>query len=284
MIKNVMYLFIEYCILYTHSRGIMRYFIVDAFTDELFKGNQAGICVLDKWIDDNLMQNIAAENNLAETAFIIKSDNGYDLRWFTPKVEIDLCGHATLASAYILMNYFLKDIDIISFNTKSGILTITKNNDLFEMDFPSRIPKKTETNRIVQESINSPIIQTYISRDMLILLETEEQIKKLELDIEKIKKVTDCFAFIITAASSNDEYDFVSRFFAPNAGINEDPVTGSSHSTLIPFWAEKLKKNNLVAKQLSKRGGTLYCENNGNRVKISGKAKLYLEGEIKILI
>jgi len=134
----------------------------------------------------------------------------------------------------------------------------------------------------VQESINAPIIETYMARDMLILLETEEQIKKLEVDIEKIKNVTECFAFIITASSSNSGYDFVSRFFAPNAGINEDPVTGSSHSTLIPFWAERLNKSKLVAKQLSKRGGTLYCENIGNRVKISGKAKLYLEGEIKI--
>jgi len=260
----------------------MKYFIVDAFAEELFKGNQAGICVLDKRIDDNLMQNIASENNLAETAFVLKTDDGYDLRWFTPEVEIDLCGHATLASAYILMNYFDSKTDIISFNTKSGILTVTKKDDLFEMDFPSRFPKRTENNRIVQESINVTITETYMSRDMLILLETEEQVKILEVDIAKIKNVTECFAFIITAASSNNGYDFVSRFFAPNAGINEDPVTGSSHSTLIPFWAEKLNKNKLTAKQLSKRGGTLYCENKGNRVKISGKAKLFLEGEIKI--
>jgi PhzF family phenazine biosynthesis protein len=260
----------------------MKYFIVDAFAEELFKGNQAGICVLDKWIDDNLMQNIAFENNLAETAFVVKTNNGYDLRWFTPDVEIDLCGHATLASAYILMNYFEEKLNTISFYTKSGVLTVTKKDDLFEMDFPSRIPKKIEDNRIVQESINAPIIETYMSRDMLILLETEEQIKRLKVDIQRIKKVTECFAFIMTAPSSNKGYDFVSRFFAPNAGINEDPVTGSSHSTLIPFWAERLNKNKLTAKQLSKRGGTLYCENNGNRVKISGKAKLYLEGEIKI--
>jgi len=260
----------------------MKYFIVDAFAEELFKGNQAGICVLDKWIDDNLMQNIASENNLAETAFVVKTDNGYDLRWFTPDVEIDLCGHATLASAYVLMSYLEKNVNVISFYTKSGLLTVTKINDLFEMDFPSRIPQKIETKKIVQESINAPIIETYMSRDMLILLETEEQVKKLEVDIGKIKNVTECFAFIITASSSNSEYDFVSRFFAPNAGINEDPVTGSSHSTLIPFLAEKLNKSKLVAKQLSKRGGTLYCEYNGNRVKISGKAKLYLEGEIKI--
>lgn len=260
----------------------MKYFVVDAFTDEMFKGNPAGVCFLDTWLEDDFLQNIAAENNLAETAFVVKKDNRYDLRWFTPDVEIDLCGHATLASAYILMNYFEKNINTISFYTKSGILTVKKNIDLYEMDFPSRIPQKIVTNKIVQDSINAPIIETYISRDMLILLETEEQINKLEVDIEKIKKITECFAFIITAVSSNNDYDFVSRFFAPNAGINEDPVTGSSHSTLIPFWAERLNKNRLVAKQLSKKGGTLYCENNGDRVKISGKAKLYLVGEINI--
>jgi PhzF family phenazine biosynthesis protein len=260
----------------------MKYYIVDAFAEELFKGNQAGVCVLDKWIDDNMMQNIASENNLAETAFVVKANNGYDLRWFTPDVEIDLCGHATLASAYILMNYYDKNEDIIFFNTKSGTLSVAKKDDLLEMDFPSRVPQKIETNKIVQESINFPVIETYMSRDMLILLESEEQIRSLVVNIEHIKKITDCFAFIITAQSANNGYDFASRFFAPNAGIIEDPVTGSSHSTLIPFWAERLGKNKLIAKQLSKRGGTLYCENKGSRVKIAGKAKLYLEGEIKL--
>ena len=262
----------------------MEYYVVDAFTDELFKGNPAGICILDKWISDDLLQNIASENNLAETAFIVKNDNNYDLRWFTPETEIDLCGHATLASAFIITNFIDKGKSLMSFSTKSGILTVNfiKDNDLFEMDFPSRKPEKTEINQIIQKSINANIIEAYISRDLMLLLDTEEQIKTLEIDFDLIKTFKDCFAFIFTAKSSNNEYDFVSRFFAPNAGIMEDPVTGSSHSTLIPFWAEKLNKNKLIAKQLSKRGGTLYCENNGDRVKISGKAKLYLKGEIVI--
>ena len=262
----------------------MRYFVVDAFADELFRGNPAGVCILDNWVDDNLLQNIASENNLAETAFVVQNGSQYDLRWFTPEVEIDLCGHATLASAFIIINFFDKNNHFLSFNTKSGILTVNFNkiNDLYEMDFPARKPQKTEINQIVQKSINAQIKEAYISRDLLLLIDTEEQVKNLEIDFDKIKTIKDCFAFIVTAKSSSKEYDFVSRFFAPNAGIIEDPVTGSSHSTLIPFWAEKLNKNKLIAKQLSKRGGILFCENNGNRVKISGKAKLYLEGKIKI--
>jgi PhzF family phenazine biosynthesis protein len=262
--------------------GKMKYFIVDAFAEELFKGNPAGVCILDKWIDENILQNSAAENNLAETAFIVKANNEYELRWFTPETEIDLCGHATLASAFIIMNFIDKNKRIISFMTQSGILTVNKKGDFLEMDFPARLAEKIEINQIVQESINVQIREAFVSRDMLLLLETEEQVKNVEINIEKIKKVRDCFAFIVTAASDNKEYDFVSRFFAPNAGIDEDPVTGSSHATLIPFWAERLNKDKLIAKQLSKRGGTLYCENKGSRVKISGKVKIYLEGEIKI--
>ena len=262
----------------------MQYFIVDAFTDELFKGNPAGVCLLDKWIDDKILQNIAFENNLTETAFVVKNESDYDLRWFTPEVEMDLCGHATLASAFIIVNFVDKNSNFISFNTKSGILTVNavKGNELFEMDFPARKPVQTEINLIIQKSFNAEIKEAHLSRDLLLLIDTEEQVKNLEVDFDLLKTVKDCFAFIVTAPSSHKEYDFVSRFFAPNAGIIEDPVTGSSHSTLIPFWAEKLNKNKLIAKQLSKRGGTLYCENNGDRVKISGRAKLYLEGEIKL--
>jgi PhzF family phenazine biosynthesis protein len=239
---------------------------------------------LDKWLDDNLLQNIAFENNLAETAFVVKNDFQYELRWFTPETEIDLCGHATLASAFIIINFIDKNNHFISFSTKSGILTVNfiKEDELYEMDFPARKPEKIEINQIVQKAINMQIKEAYMSRDLLLLIDTEEQVKNLEINFDLIKTYKDCFAFIITAPSSSNEYDFVSRFFAPNAGIMEDPVTGSSHSTLIPFWAERLNKNKLIAKQLSKRGGILYCENSGSRVKISGKAKLYLEGNVKI--
>ena len=262
----------------------MKYFIVDAFTDELFKGNPAGVCILDKWIDAALLQNIAFENNLAETAFIVRNGPHYDLRWFTPETEVDLCGHATLASTFVIVNFIDKKSNMFSFSTKSGMLTVEANreNGLFKMDFPSRKPVKTEINPIVQNSINAKIKEAHISRDLLLLLDTEEQIKNLDIDFALLKNVKDCFAFIVTAPSKSRDYDFVSRFFAPNAGIIEDPVTGSAHCTLIPFWAERLNKNKLTAKQLSKRGGTLFCENNGDRVKIAGKAKLFLEGEIKI--
>ena len=262
----------------------MKYFVVDAFADELFRGNPAGVCVLDKWVDDTLLQNIAFENNLAETAFLVKNNAYYELRWFTPEVEMDLCGHATLAGAFIIKNFIEKESKSLSFQTKSGLLTVGFNekNGLLEMDFPSRKPVKTEINPIVQNSINAPIKEAHISRDLLLLIDTEEQLVNLEINIDLLKTAKNYFAFIVTAPSSHKEYDFVSRYFAPNAGIIEDPVTGSSHSTLIPFWAERLGKNTLTAKQLSKRGGTLFCENKGERVKIAGKAVLYMEGEIKI--
>jgi PhzF family phenazine biosynthesis protein len=262
----------------------MKYFVVDAFAEELFRGNPAGVCILDKWIDDNILQNIAFENNLAETAFVVRNGERSDLRWFTPEIEIDLCGHATLASAFIVMNFIDRSSNSVSFNTRSGILTVcaNKDNDLYEMDFPVIKPVKTEINQTVQNAINAKIKEAYKARDLLLTIDSEEQVKNLEVNFELLKTVKDCFAFIITAPSSNKEYDFVSRFFAPNAGVLEDPVTGSSHCMLIPYWSEKLNKNKLIAKQLSKRGGTLYCAHNGDRVKISGKAKLYLEGEIKI--
>ena len=261
----------------------MKYFVVDAFADELFKGNPAGVCIMDQWPDDALMQNIAFENNLAETAFMVKNGSHYDLRWFTPETEMDLCGHATLASAFIITKFIDKSITEMPFITKSGILTVNKKeNELFEMDFPSRKPVKTEINPIVQQSINTKIIEARASRDLLLLVESENDLRNIEINLELIKTVKEYFAFIITAPSFSPEYDFVSRFFAPNAGIMEDPVTGSAHCTLVPYWAEKLSKNTLVARQLSRRGGVLFCQNCGERVKIAGKARLYMEGEIKV--
>lgn len=258
----------------------MRYFIVDAFTEELFQGNQAGVCLLDKWLDDSIMQNIAMENNLAETAFIVKKEDGYDLRWFSPEVEIDLCGHATLASAYVLANYIDQTCDKFYFNTASGVLTVIKKGDLYEMDFPSRKPKQVEVSSLMEEAIGTKVLEAHLSRDLLLLVETEEVVRNLKPDFELIKTIPDCFAVVVTAKGK--EVDFVSRFFAPNAGIPEDPVTGSSHSTLIPFWAARLGKNDLAACQLSKRGGKLFCKNYDDRVKISGYAAIYLEGNIKI--
>lgn len=259
---------------------IMKYYIVDAFTENLFQGNPAGVCLLGKWLDDSVMQNIAAENNLAETAFIVKNGNAYDLRWFTPDVEMDLCGHATLASAFIITNFVDKKANKLNFRTLSGLLTVTKKDALYEMDFPSRKPKQVECLPAMSEAIGTEVLEAHLSRDLLLLVETEEQVRNLKPNFELMKTIPDSFAVIVTA--KGDNADFVSRFFAPNAGVPEDPVTGSSHCTLIPFWAEKLGKDKLVAHQLSKRGGRLYCENVGNRVKIAGYATLYLEGNILI--
>lgn len=256
----------------------MEYFIVDAFSDVLFKGNQAGVCLLEKRIDDDVLQSIAAENNLAETAFLMKNENHYDLRWFTPEVEIDLCGHATLASAYVISNFIDKKTTNMRFETKSGTLIVDKKEDIYEMDFPARKPKQIEITPQMSRAIGLPVLEAYLSRDLLLLVESEEEVGNLLPSFELLKQLPDCFAVIVTAKSN--KVDFVSRFFAPSAGIPEDPVTGSSHSTLIPFWAERLNKEEMVAMQLSKRGGVLFCQNCGDRVKIAGKAILYLHGEI----
>ena len=219
----------------------MKYYLVDAFSDRLFSGNQAGVCLLDEWLDDEMMQNIAAENNLAETAFVVKRDGYYDLRWFTPTIEIDLCGHATLASAFVIANCLDSGISVMGFHTKSGVLSVKKTGDLFEMDFPSRRPGRTEVTPLMEQAVGIPVLEAYKSRDLLLLLDSEEQVKSLRPDVGLVAKLPDCFALIVTA--QGDSADFVSRFFAPNAGVPEDPVTGSSHATLIPFgqkgWAKR---------------------------------------------
>ena len=258
--------------------GVMRYFAVDAFTDELFRGNQAGVCLLEEWPADEVMQRIAAENNLAETAFVVKRNGFYDLRWFSPEVEIDLCGHATLASAFVLSTFVDVGAETLRFETMSGSLTVIKKQELFEMDFPTRKPQPVELTQLMSQALGLPVLEAHLSRDLLLLVKSEQQVKEAAPDFELIKQIPDCFAVVVTAEGS--KADFVSRFFAPGSGIPEDPVTGSSHCSLIPFWAERLGKKQMVAQQLSARGGTLYCEDCGERVKIAGKAVLYLQGEI----
>ena len=205
----------------------MKYYIVDAFTDKLFGGNQAGVCFLDEWLDDELLQNIAAENNLAETAFVMKHENYYDLRWFTPTTEIDLCGHATLASAFVVANFLDHGRTSMDFHTKSGVLSVKKIDDLFEMDFPSRNPIEIEVTPLMEQALGVSVLEAHKSRDLLLLLENEEQVLNLQPDFNKIELIPNCFAVIVTA--KGESADFVSRFFAPGAGIPEDPVTGSSH-------------------------------------------------------
>lgn len=258
----------------------MKYYVVDAFASELFKGNPAGVCLLEKELNDETMQSIAAENNLAETAFLLKKGNEYSLRWFTPETEIDLCGHATLATAFVLMNYVETGLVSVEFQTQSGTLIVTREEDFYVMDFPSRGPISCEIPAELQDALGVKVLEMYLSRDYLVLVENEAAVTNLNPDFSLMKTIDDAFAVIVTA--KGDTCDFVSRFFAPNAGINEDPVTGSAHCTLIPFWSKRLNKKTMLARQLSKRGGVIYCEDNGERVKIGGKAICYSVGEIHI--
>ena len=258
----------------------MQYFVVDAFADKLFTGNPAGVCLLDEWLERETMQSIAAENNLAETAFIVKRADHYDLRWFTPKIEVDLCGHATLASAFIVDNFVDRDAGAMLFATKSGVLTVTKKGGLYEMDFPARKPLPTEITPQITQAVGPNILEAHSSRDLFLLMENEQLVRAFEPNFELLKQIDGYLGVVIMA--KGDEADFVSRFFAPAIGVPEDPVTGSAHSSLIPFWAERLGKDKMIARQLSPRGGTLYCENCGDRVKIAGKAVLYLHGEIRM--
>ncbi|KOF57537.1 phenazine biosynthesis protein [Clostridium sp. DMHC 10] len=259
----------------------MKYYVVDAFADEVFKGNPAGVCVLDNPIDDSTMQKIAGENNLSETAFVVKNGNSYNLRWFTPRAEIDLCGHATLGTSYVISNYVDIGIENMTFNTASGTLKVKRNGDLYEMDLPLREPKKIElSHEIISEAIGVGPIEIYLSRDLFVVLETEKQVEELTPNFSKMIKLENGLGVIVTARGI--DVDFVSRCFYPKLDVNEDPVTGSAHSNLIPFWSQRLNKDVMVAKQLSARGGKLYCKVAGDRVKISGKAVLYMMGNINI--
>lgn len=257
---------------------------IDAFANKPFSGNPAAVIPLAHWLDDSLMQAIALENNLSETVFFIPSttaDADYNIRWFTPAVEINLCGHATLASTYVLFTILGFDKTVLRFNSKSGILSTTKKDDLITMDFPSWKPERLD---VYHDSLSEilggvEIVGVYKYRDILVELADEEAVKKCAPDFTLMKKHFD--KMIITAPGK--KVDFVSRFFAPAAGIDEDPVTGSAHSQLIPFWSEKLGKNKLLALQLSQRGGQLWCEQiNQDRVTISGNCVFYMKGEITI--
>lgn len=260
----------------------MKYYVVDAFASELFSGNPAGVCILDEDLSPQMMQKIAAENNLAETAFLKKQNELYVLRWFTPECEMDLCGHATLATAYVVMNYYETEKERICFETRSGELTVTRQDNDYIMDFPSRMPVPCEVPERLEEALGCRIVETYQSRDLVVVVSSQQEVEKLHVDMELLKQIFNHPAAGVIITSVGREVDFVSRFFAPSCGIPEDPVTGSAHATLIPFWAERLKKTRMTARQLSKRGGELSCENLDSRVLIGGKAVCYLDGEIKI--
>ena len=266
----------------------MQYNVIDVFTDELFGGNPAGVCLLDAWLSDSVLQSIAAENNLPETAFLVKQDDYYDLRWFTPAIEIDLCGHATIASAFVLFEEVEKKAREISFKTMSGIMKVAqKGKGLLSLDFPARPVAPCSNYPVFENALGTKPVEAYKAVDFLVLVDSEERLREITPDFFMLRQIkteagleNDSFGVIVTAAGS--DCDFVSRFFAPNAGIDEDPVTGRAHCSLIPFWSERLGKTEMSAKQLSKRGGVLFCEDCGERVKIGGRAVRYLKGEINI--
>lgn len=260
------------------------FFHIDAFTSSIFAGNPAGVCFLETWPPDTALQSMAAENCLSETAFLVPSASGnsnhYDLRWFSPVMEIDLCGHATLAGAHAVFQYIEPDAEQVDFDTKSGALTVVRREDLLIMNFPSRPAEPCEPPAGLAAILGAGPSDTLCSaRDLMAVFESEEQIRALEPDFTRIAAL-DYFAVIVTAPGAGS--DFVSRFFAPRAGIAEDPVTGSAHCTLVPYWAARLGKKELYARQLSERGGELFCADMAERVAIGGRAATYLSGTITI--
>ncbi|WP_419025643.1 PhzF family phenazine biosynthesis protein [Emergencia sp.] len=255
----------------------MKQYIVDAFTDQVFSGNPAAVCVMEQWIPEELMQKIAIENNLSETAFAVKEGEDYHLRWFTPGGEVDLCGHATLATAYVITTFSETALKEIRFKTLSGTLTVKKEDDLFSMDFPSFSLTPTPITQEIIEAIGIKPMEAYLGEDMVCVLASEEQVKNVTGDQEKIRQLA---GLLLHVTAKGDVSDCVTRTFAPKCNVTEDPVCGRGHCHVIPLWADKLGKNQLTAYQASKRGGVLYCRYAGERTILSGKAVLFAEAEI----
>ncbi len=259
----------------------IKIFQVDAFTDKLFSGNPAAVCILDNWMADDIMQSIAAENNLAETAFFVAKDKQFEIRWFTPTIEVDLCGHATLASAFVLFNCLeYKRKEIVFNSPRSGELKVTKQNEVLFLDFPTDTLKPENNFDQIQKCIGIRPMEIFKGKtDFIAIINNETEVRNLIPDLIEINKLS-ARGLIVTA--KGDSVDFVSRFYAPQVGIDEDPVTGSAHTSLIPIWYKKLGKVQMQARQLSKRGGKLICIYHGERCLIGGEAKLYLTGEIAL--
>lgn len=253
---------------------------VDAFTDKLFGGNPAAVIPLKEWLPDTLMQKIALENNLSETAFFVPTAAGFHIRWFTPAVEVALCGHATLASAYVIFNLMRYSADTITFDSQSGILKVRKVGKLLELDFPAQSVSQIEAPDGLIEGIGKKPLDVYqAGEDYLLVYNSESDIESITPDYRILKKVQ-ARGVIVTAKAKSKKIDFVCRFFAPAAGIDEDPVTGSAYTKLIPYWAGKLEKKEFKAEQISARKGKVHCLLNGDRVLIAGHSKLYMKGKI----
>lgn len=255
----------------------MKQYVVDAFADKVFEGNPAAICVMEKWPDEGLMMAITIENNLSETAFTVKEGGSYKLRWFTPGGEIDQCGHATLAAAFVLMNYVDTSSTEIHFQTLSGELIVIRKDDLYEIDFPNYQLKPVEVTDQMEQIIGFRPLEAWMDRDLVCVLENEEQVKAANPDFEKAKLLP---GLLLQVTARGIDYDCVSRSFAPKLNVSEDPVCGSGHCHIAPLWSDKLGQKELIARQASSRGGTLYCHVDNGRVKLAGKAALFSIDEI----
>ena len=257
----------------------MKQYVVDAFTDKVFSGNPAAVCVLDKPLSDELMQKITTENNLSETAFALKDGDGYKLRWFTPGGEIDLCGHATLATAYTIFRFYDKEAQSLSFSTLSGILTVKRNGKLLEMDFPAYKLAPTAVTDEIVDALGVRPAAAFMGRDLLCVMESESDVRTAAPDQEKLLKLD---GLLVHLTAKGQDFDCVSRSFAPTCGVAEDPVCGSGHCHIVPYWAETLKKDSLTAYQASRRGGVLHCRIDGERIVLAGEAALFAESEIHV--
>lgn len=253
------------------------YFQIDAFSNHVFGGNPAGVVPLYEWLSDETLQNIAAENGLPETAFFVRKPEYYELRWFTPTIEVELCGHATLATAHVIFEYLGTPDDCVVFETKSGRLFVDYSESLLSMDFPAWEPKPFQVTERVTRALGAKPTELYSTRDFIAVFDEPEQVLALDPDLVRVAQL-DGLALIATAPS--EEYDFISRCFVPAAGIPEDPVTGSAHCSLVPYWAKRLGKTKLHAYQASARGGELFCEHLGDRIKMAGQATCYMIGSI----
>lgn len=257
----------------------MKQYVVDAFTDQVFHGNQAAICIMDEWLPEDLMMSVTKENNFSETAFAVKEGSKYHLRWFTPGGEIDLCGHATLACAYALFRFYITDADEVVFSTLGGDLVVKRKGDLLEMEFPAYELRSVPVTKAMEEAIGAKPLEAYVGRDLLCVFDDEETVRGLRPDMAKL---LDLDGLLLQVTAPGADVDSVSRSFAPKLNVSEDPVCGSGHCHIAPYWAKKLGKEEIVAYQASQRGGTLYCRVSGDKVFIAGKAALFSECEIHI--
>lgn len=257
----------------------MKQYVVDAFTDQVFHGNQAAICIMDEWLPEDLMMSVTKENNFSETAFAVKEGSKYHLRWFTPGGEIDLCGHATLTCAYALFRFYITDADEVVFSTLGGDLVVKRKGDLLEMEFPAYELRSVPVTKAMEEAIGAKPLEAYVGRDLLCVFDDEETVRGLRPDMAKL---LDLDGLLLQVTAPGADVDSVSRSFAPKLNVSEDPVCGSGHCHIAPYWAKKLGKEEIVAYQASQRGGTLYCRVSGDKVFIAGKAALFSECEIHI--